>query len=152
VPFLDYFDYNKENAIEMLEREYSFKRYPYKHYESIFTRFYQGFILPTKFGIDKRRLHLSTLIISNQLTRNDALEQMSLNPYHSEIELSDDKEYFLKKMNWNMDKLDQYLRRPQRSHLYYRSELNFYNLFYKNKKDNVFYTIAYNFYKKYIKK
>ena len=57
VPFLDYIDYNKEKALQTLEEEIGFRRYGNKHYESIFTRFYQGYILPVKFGVDKRRLH-----------------------------------------------------------------------------------------------
>ena len=59
VPFLDYVDYNKERCIATLVEKVGFRPYPYKHYESIFTRFYQGYILPTKFGIDKRKLELS---------------------------------------------------------------------------------------------
>ena len=63
IPFLDYFPYNKAEALKLLQREYGYKPYPYKHYESIFTRFYQGYILPKKFGYDKRKVHLSTLIM-----------------------------------------------------------------------------------------
>ena len=55
ISFLDYFDYNKVDAIELLKNKYDFKPYPYKYYESVFTRFYQGYILPNKFNIDKRK-------------------------------------------------------------------------------------------------
>ena len=75
VSFLDYFNYNKYQAIKLLKDKYNFKPYPYKHYESVFTRFYQGYILPNKFGIDKRILHLSTLILSKQITRNDFIKR-----------------------------------------------------------------------------
>ena len=58
LPLLDYFEYNKNNALNLLENKYGYKPYPYKHYESVFTRFYQGYILPNKFKVDKRKLHL----------------------------------------------------------------------------------------------
>ena len=76
---------------------YNYKPYPYKHYESIFTRFYQGYILPKKFGIDKRRVHLSNLIVTNVITRNDAIKIMEEPHYSSKKLLDEDKEYFLKK-------------------------------------------------------
>jgi hypothetical protein len=89
VPFLDLFIYNKNNALLHLEDNYGYKRYPYKHYESIFTRFYQGYILPKKFGIDKRKLHLSTLIMTNQLSRDQALSLLNNIPYESTSDLND---------------------------------------------------------------
>ena len=66
-------DYEKFEAMKILS-DYGYKPYPYKHYESVFTRFYQGYILPEKFGIDKRKLHLSTLILNNVLSREEALK------------------------------------------------------------------------------
>lgn len=109
VPFLDYFDYEKENAISMLERDFSFKRYPYKHYESIFTRFYQGYLLPKKFGVDKRKLHLSNLVLTKQISRDTALKNIQESPYPSAEELENDKNYFLKKMGWTPKQLEDYL-------------------------------------------
>ena len=64
--FLDYIDYFKPTCLEFLVREIGYRPYPYKHYESIFTRFYQGFILPSKFGIDKRKLHRTWLRLTWQ--------------------------------------------------------------------------------------
>jgi N-acetyl sugar amidotransferase len=119
INFLDYFDYKKDKATKFLEEKYNFKPYEYKHYESIFTRFYQGYILPKKFKIDKRILHLSTLIITNQITRNDAIKLLARQPYSSEIKLKEDKEYFLKKMNWTEKKLKNYIQRPAKSHYQY---------------------------------
>ena len=66
-------------------------------YESVFTRFYQGYLLPKKFKIDKRILHLSTLIVTKQISREDALKEISKSPYPNEIEMKEDIEYFLKK-------------------------------------------------------
>jgi N-acetyl sugar amidotransferase len=130
---LDLIDYNKDEALSQLEKNFSFKPYPYKHYESVFTRFYQGFILPTKFGIDKRRLHLSTLILSNHLSRSDALELMRSSPYGSNADLEIDKEYFLKKMKWSKSELDTYLQNPEISHLAYKSEKPFRDFLFQVK-------------------
>ena len=128
ISFLDYFDYNKFEAIEVLKNKYQFKPYPYKHYESVFTRFYQGYILPTKFGVDKRKLHYSTLIISKQMDRESALKELhSKHAYPSDEMMENDKEYFLKKMNWSKEKLNNYLKRPEKSHLSYLSEKKFYD-------------------------
>ena len=126
ISFLDYFDYNKFDAINLLKDKYNFKPYPYKHYESIFTRFYQGYILPNKFGIDKRILHLSTLIISKQLKRDEAIKELkSPNAYPSQEMLENDKLYFLKKMGWSNNDLNDYIKRPKIPHDYYKSEKNF---------------------------
>jgi hypothetical protein len=120
--FLDYFDYNKEEAITILQSEVGYRPYLYKHYESVFTRFYQGFLLPEKFGADKRKVHLSTLIITGQMTRNEALDILKSPPYFSKSELESDKDYFLKKMNWSENKLSEYLNRPEIDHEYYGTE------------------------------
>ena len=128
ISFLDYFEYNKFKATEVLERDYGFKSYPYKHYESIFTRFYQGYLLPYKFGIDKRILHYSTLIISGQISRDEALQNIkNKHAYPNEYLLNEDKEYFLKKMGWNEKKLDDYLSRKPIKHDDYKTEKFLYN-------------------------
>lgn len=120
--YLDFYDYRKEEALDLLETEYSYKRYPYKHYESIFTRFYQGHLLPTKFGVDKRKLHLATLVMSGQMTRVEALAMLQESPYPSAEGLDVDRKYFLKKMGWSESDLEAYLRRPGRPHDAYPSE------------------------------
>lgn len=122
VSFLDFFSYNKAEALATLESTYGYKRYPFKHYESIFTRFYQGYILPAKFGVDKRRLHFSTLVASGQISRDEALRGTEGLPYPSERALEEDKQYFIKKMGWTRADLDAYIARPERSHLAYASE------------------------------
>lgn len=119
---LDMLDYNKENVIAELEKRFGYKRYPYKHYESIFTRFYQGFILPKKFKIDKRRVHLSTLVVTNQMEREEAMSILEVEPYLSREDMESDVSYFLKKMGWSMKQLEDYIQRPQVSHSEYASE------------------------------
>lgn len=100
IPILNYIDFDKDEAINLLEKEYGWTRYGGKHYESIFTRFFQGYILPNKYKYDKRKAHLSTMIMSGQITRNEALEILKENPYPDQKLLSDDLEFFLKKFEF----------------------------------------------------
>jgi N-acetyl sugar amidotransferase len=122
IPFLDYFPYNKFEALEILEREIGYKPYPYKHYESVFTRFYQGYILPRKFGVDKRRLHLSTLVISNQMSREDALRYLDQEPYPDAKSCDEDKLFVIKKLGFTETEFDDYIGCPSIPHQYYGSE------------------------------
>lgn len=94
---LDYIEYDKEEAKKFLISEFDWKDYGGKHYESFYTKFYQTYILPVKFGYDKRRAHLSSLIVANQLDREEALRTLESKPY-DEATLSKDVEYFCKKM------------------------------------------------------
>jgi N-acetyl sugar amidotransferase len=128
VPFLDLMDYDKEIALNQLAQNYGYKRYAYKHYESIFTRFYQAKILPEKFGIDKRLLHLSSLISSGQMPREQAIEVLQTPTYASEEQQMEDTQYFLKKIGWTQNDLDDYLTRPSVSHDVYGSEIKFWEL------------------------
>ena len=126
--FLDLLNYNKDESLEILAEFSGYKKYPYKHYESIFTRFYQGFILPNKFGIDKRKLHLSNLVVTGQMERTDAVIELERIPYPSISELNSDKRYFIKKMEWSEQDLDDYMQRPAISHSTYLSELNLWKI------------------------
>jgi N-acetyl sugar amidotransferase len=128
VPFLDYLEYNKSNVMSFLEKEYGYKKYPYKHYESIFTRFYQGYLLPNKFNVDKRKLHFSSLIISGQMSREEALSGLNEPAHVSESSVNEDIKYFLKKMKWSQDDLDLYLSRPAKSHYLFKSERWMWNI------------------------
>jgi len=119
---LDLMPYNKAAVLKELTEKYGYKPYPYKHYESIFTRFYQGYLLPRKFGVDKRKLHLGTLVASGQMDRATALKDLEGIPYPSEAQLNEDRQYFLKKMGWTQEQLDGYLRRPPVPHDAYPSE------------------------------
>ena len=129
VPFLDYFDYEKQAAMNNLSALYNYKQYPYKHYESVFTRFYQGYILPNKFGVDKRKLHLSTLIVNDQLSRGEALRLMEKNAYPNQGELNNDINYFLKKMQWSNSDLEDYIARPERKHSEFGTETESFQRF-----------------------
>ena len=122
VLFPDYLNFVKKNAIEELKNKTFYKPYPYKHYESIFTRFYQAYILPKKFGIDKRKLHLSNLIVSDQMNRSEAIRIIQQPTYPSAEDEKKDKKYFLKKMKWSNQDLLNYISAPEISHSKYGSE------------------------------
>jgi len=115
VTFFDKIDFNLTDVKRMLKNELNWNDYSGKHFESIFTRFYQGYILPKKFNIDKRKAHLSSLICSNQLTREQALEELSKPTYAEELQ-QQDKEYVLKKWGINEDDFDEVMRKPVVSH------------------------------------
>ncbi len=120
--FPDYFDYKKNEALEEIIKKCDFRPYPYKHYESVFTRFYQAYILPKKFGVDKRKIHLSNLIVSNQLSRKNALAKMQGLTYPSIEDEMKDINYFLKKMKWDNKRLEKYLNESEVKHDFYPSE------------------------------
>lgn len=122
VPFLDHYDYDKARAMALLREELGYKPYPYKHYESVFTRYYQGEILPRKFGVDKRRVHLSALVISGQIDRGEALRMIEQHPYPDPMQLRDDAEFVAKKLGYTAEEFQAYLRRPPVSHDNYASE------------------------------
>jgi len=129
--FLDYFDYRKADAVELLQRELGYKPYPYKHYESVFTRFYQGEILPRKFGVDKRRLHLSALVVSGQMTRGEALAMLDAPPYPDAAQLREDREFVGKKLGYSPEEMETYLAAPPVPHSAYPSEAPWLALYSK---------------------
>jgi N-acetyl sugar amidotransferase len=96
VSVLNYVDYNKEQAMRMLQEELGWIYYGGKHYESVYTRFYQGYVLPKKFNIDKRKGHLSDLIRSGQISRDEALQKMD-EPGYDDTLLRQDKIFVIKK-------------------------------------------------------
>ena len=127
IPFLDYFLYNKFKAMEILQNECDYKPYPYKHYESVFTRFYQGYILPKKFGYDKRLVHLSELIISGQITRDEALNLLKTPPYSDPKNEEQDRIFVLKKLGFTDESWNTYMRTPEIPHSGYGSEIGVLN-------------------------
>lgn len=115
VSLLNYIDYRKSDAIKRLEREYGWRHYGSKHYESVFTRFYQGYILPRKFGVDKRRAHLANLVMAGEMTREEALLELSKPPYPPD-EVEKDLQYVIKKLNFSREEFGQIMNTPPVSH------------------------------------
>jgi len=122
IPFLNYIEYNREEAKQFLIDKLGWEDYGGKHHESIFTKFYQSYILPTKFNVDKRRAHLSTMICSGQITREAALRELS-EPLYDEVELRRDKEYVLKKLSWSDEEFEKIMNEPVRSHEEFKTDL-----------------------------
>ena len=95
---LNYVEYNKDQAMKLLENKYTFIPYAHKHYESRFTRFFEGYWLPNKFGYDKRRSHFSSLILTKQMTRDEAISELE-RPAYNEDEMQKDFNFVAKKFD-----------------------------------------------------
>lgn len=105
---LNYMPYEKATAVDYLERHFGWRYYGGKHYESRWTRFFQAHYLPTKFGYDKRKAHLSSLIVSGQLSRDEALQELE-KPLYSDNELADDKAFVAKKLGIDVAQLERFI-------------------------------------------
>jgi N-acetyl sugar amidotransferase len=112
---LELVPYKKMGAKRFLIDEFQWRDYGGKHYESVFTRFYQGYILPTKYGIDKRKAHLSNLICNGEITRGGALEELS-RPTDDPGRQQADKRYVAKKLGWSEAEFEDILALPPRRH------------------------------------
>jgi N-acetyl sugar amidotransferase len=115
---LNLIDYKKDAVKERIVRELGWRDYGGKHFESVFTRFYQGYILPRKFKVDKRKAHLSNLICSGQLTKEEALEELK-KPIYDPRMYQIDREFVLKKLGFTPAEFDQYIDTPQVEHQVY---------------------------------
>lgn len=122
ISILNYIDYNKQVAKDKIIKELGWRDYGGKHYESIFTKFYQAYILPNKFKIDKRKAHLSTLICSGQMTREEALTELSVPLYEPKV-LQQEMEYVLKKLGLTQREFDEIMTSEPRMHSEFRSDL-----------------------------
>lgn len=118
---LQYMEFNKAEAKRLLIEEMGWRDYGGKHHESIFTRFYQGYVLPKKFDIDKRKAHLSNLILTGQITRDEALRELQQPPY-DEDQQQDDKAYVAKKLGFSDTEFDAILNEPPRDHRDFRTD------------------------------
>jgi len=121
VSILNYIPYNKQEVKEIITRELNWRDYGGKHYESVFTKFYQAYILPYKFHIDKRKAHLSTLICSGQITKEDALKEME-KPLYNPDELVADKEYVLKKFGLSEAEFEAIMQLPVKKHTDFKTD------------------------------
>jgi aminotransferase len=102
---LNFMRYHKKEALHILKETIGYKEYGYKHGESVFTKFFQNYYLPIKFGIDKRKPHLSSQILSGEITRDHALEELDKQLY-SDNDLMNDKIYISKKLGIKIKELD----------------------------------------------
>lgn len=119
---LNYVAFRKEPAMQELVDRFGWQRYAHKHYESRFTRFYEGYWLPTKFGFDKRRAHFSSLILTEQLTRADALARIAL-PAYDESTVAQDFEYVATKLDLTVAQLHDLMKGPNKSYHDYKNSM-----------------------------
>ena len=106
VNLLNYIDYSKSKAIDILGKEFGWQYYGGKHFESRFTKFFQSYYLPKKFGYDKKRAHLSSLIVSGEITRNEAIKEMEDDSVYTEDEMLQDRDYILKRLDSSLKEWD----------------------------------------------
>ena len=124
---LNFVSYNKNMAMQELEEKFGFISYAHKHYESRFTRFFEGFWLPKKFGYDKRRTHFSSLILTNQMKREDALIELS-KPAYDEDEMKQDFEFVAKKLDINVNELKELMDGENKTYRDYKNNMFFINI------------------------
>jgi N-acetyl sugar amidotransferase len=122
---LDHVPYVKEEAMQFLVDRFGWQRYPQKHFESRFTKFYEGYWLPTKFGYDTRKVQFSSLIVTKQMTREDALERLS-KPSFDKDTIAADFEYVATKLGITVDELRGYHSAPNRTYRDYESQLQLF--------------------------
>lgn len=115
VTLLNLAPYRKQEAEQLLEQSLGWKRYPGKHGESVFTRFFQATFIPRKLGLDKRKIHLSDLICSGQLRREEALVTLKQPPYPIEL-IAADRDFVCKKLGLSFKEMEEFLRAPPNSH------------------------------------
>ncbi|NCA81168.1 MAG: N-acetyl sugar amidotransferase [Opitutae bacterium] len=119
---LNLLPYVKADAMRTLEREFDWQYYGGKHFESRWTRFFQGWWLPTRYGYDKRLAHLSSLILCGQITRAEALQEMRQTPY-TEAMMQEDRDLILKKLGMARDEWEKLLAAPLHGHDEYAQAL-----------------------------
>ncbi len=122
---LNLINYDKRSAMRFLEEEFGWQPYPQKHFESRFTRFYEGYWLPTRFGFDTRKVQFSSLILTGQMSRGDALERLKRPPL-DELTVEREFEYVADKLGITTGELRSYLVAPKKTYQDYKSQDSFY--------------------------
>jgi N-acetyl sugar amidotransferase len=112
VDLLNYIDYSKSEALKILAEKVNYKDYGGKHNESRFTKFHQNYFLIKKFGFEKRRAHLASMVISGLKTRDEALLEIKVPLYKDKQSEEDDKEYVAKKLGISVLELDEIIAQP----------------------------------------
>lgn len=124
---LNYMPYSKEMAINTLRDEYGWRAYPQKHFESRFTKFFEGYWMPTRFGYDTRKVQFSSLILTGQMTREEALEKLKVPAFDPET-IDDEFAYIAKKLGISVEELRYYHTMPLKSYKDYRNQESLFNM------------------------
>jgi len=130
---LNFLPYNKAEAKKLIINELGWRDYGGKHYESVFTRFFQGYYLPVKFGYDKRLAHLSSLINAGQMTREEAVEELALPTYDRQLQ-ENDKEFVAKKLGVGTHELEEIFQLPNKEYSDYASNAKLFEVGLKIKR------------------
>jgi aminotransferase len=125
---LNYMLYDKQTALAYLKKQVGYKEYGRKHGESVFTKFFQNYYLPKRFGYDKRRPHLASMILSGQITRQEALRKLA-EPLYDADELHKDRAYIASKLEISVDELEAYIAAPKTHYTDYANWDGRYRLF-----------------------
>lgn len=124
---LDFFPYHKEEATQFLVDHLDYQRYEQKHFESRFTKFYESYWLPEKFGYDTRKVQYSSLILTGQMTREEALENLQ-KPAYNEETIKHDFEYIANKLDITIAELQEYMDAPNKSYKDYKNQIWLYDI------------------------
>ena len=117
---LDYVVYDKTEAEKLLHEKYGWTRYENKHYENVFTRFFEGYYLPHKFGFDTRKNVCSNQILAGTMTREEALKLLEKPPYDPD-QMQLDKEYVAKKLGITTKEFDEIIEQPNKTPADYKN-------------------------------
>lgn len=123
---LDFTPYEKDKAMELLQNKFGYQKYPQKHFESRFTRFYESYWLPEKFGFDTRKVQYSSLILTDQMSREEALDKLKKPAYNPET-IKDDFEYIATKLGISTVELQSYFDAPNKTYKDYKSQDKIYD-------------------------
>lgn len=127
---LNFINFNREKVVDRLTSSFGWQNYGGKHHESVFTKFYQSYILPKKFNIDKRKVHLSCKIRLKEITRNEAIEILSCAEYN-EDDLRRDKKFVSKKLGFSEEEFDKIISKEPIDHSYYKTDQHYIKLMIK---------------------
>ena len=124
---LDFMPYHKEEATQFLVYYFGYQRYAQKHFESRFTKFYESYWLPKKFGYDTRKVQYSSLIVTGQMSREEALEKLK-KPAYVEETIKQDFEYIATKLGITVEELQSYLDAPNKTYKDYKNQMTIYDI------------------------
>lgn len=124
---LNHHPFLKKEAISLLENEYNWRSYPQKHFESRFTKFFEGYWLPERFGYDTRRVQLSSLILTNQMSRAEAMDILA-HPSYDPATIDEEFSYIATKLGITSEELRSYFTMPKKYYWDYKNQQNLFRL------------------------
>jgi N-acetyl sugar amidotransferase len=124
---LNFIPYVKADALHILQEEYGWKPYPQKHFESHFTKFYESYWLPERFSFDPRRVQFSSMILTGQMTRDEALKLLEKPAYDPDT-IGNDFEYVATKLDISIDELRRYFTMPKKFYWDYKNRQHLFNV------------------------